>query len=34
MSFYCYRFDTRDQFLTLAAAEGLVDADGNLITLA
>lgn len=29
---YCYRFESREQFLTLAAAEGLVDADGNLIT--
>lgn len=29
---YCYRFETREQFLDLAAAEGLVDDDGNLIT--
>ena len=32
MSFYCYRFNSRQQFRTLAAAEGLIDADGNLIT--
>lgn len=29
---YCYKFPSRENFLTLAAAEGLVDADGNLIT--
>jgi hypothetical protein len=29
---YCYKFSTRQQFRTLAAAEGLIDADGNLIT--
>ena len=29
---YCFRFSTRQQFRTLAAAEGLIDADGNLIT--
>jgi hypothetical protein len=32
MSFYCYRFPTRQQFRTLAAAQGLINADGNLIT--
>jgi|LakMenEpi03Aug12_release.lakeMendotaPanAssembly.Ray.scaffolds.fasta_scaffold162084_4 hypothetical protein len=32
MSFYCFRFPTRQQFRTLAAAQGLIDADGNLIT--
>jgi hypothetical protein len=29
---YCFRFPTRQQFRTLAAAQGLIDADGNLIT--
>jgi hypothetical protein len=29
---YCYKFPSREDFLTLADAEGLVDADGNLIT--
>jgi hypothetical protein len=29
---YCFRFTSRQQFRTLAAAEGLIDADGNLIT--
>lgn len=28
----CYRFPDRETFLTLAAAEGLVDDDGQLIT--
>ena len=28
----CYRFDSREQFSTLAAAEGLVNDDGELIT--
>jgi hypothetical protein len=32
MSFYCYRFDSREQFRTLATAEGLINADGDLIT--
>lgn len=32
MSFYCYRFDSREQFRTLAAAEGLINADGDLMT--
>ena len=27
----CYRFDSRDSFRALAAAEGLVDASNNLI---
>jgi hypothetical protein len=31
MSFYCYRFDSREQFRELAAAEGLVNAEGGLI---
>lgn len=31
MSFYCYKFDSRQQFRTLAAAEGLINADGDLI---
>jgi hypothetical protein len=31
MSFYCYRFDSREQFRELAAAEGLINADGDLI---
>jgi hypothetical protein len=29
---YCFRFPTRNQFRTLAAAEGLVNEDGELIT--
>jgi hypothetical protein len=29
---YCYRFPTRNQFRTLAAAEGLINDDGELIT--
>ena len=29
---YCYRFQSRAQFRTLAAAEGLVTADDELIT--
>ena len=29
---YCYRFNSRNQFRTLAAAEGLVTADDELIT--
>jgi hypothetical protein len=29
---YCFRFNTRAQFRTLAAAEGLLTADGELIT--
>jgi hypothetical protein len=29
---YCYRFTSRDQFRTLAAAEGLVTEEGELIT--
>ncbi len=29
---YCFRFPDRTTFRTLAAAEGLIDADGNLIT--
>lgn len=29
---HCYKFPSREDFLALAAAEGLVDADGNLIT--
>jgi hypothetical protein len=29
---YCFRFTSRQQFRTLAAAQGLIDADGNLIT--
>ena len=29
---YCYKFPTRAQFRTLAAAEGLVTADDELIT--
>ena len=29
---YCFRFNSRQQFRTLAAAQGLIDADGNLIT--
>lgn len=28
----CYRFDSQEQFLTLAAAEGLVTEEGQLIT--
>ena len=29
---YCYRFNTRNQFRTLAAAEGLLTEDDELIT--
>ena len=29
---YCYKFSTRAQFRTLAATEGLVSADDELIT--
>jgi hypothetical protein len=29
---YCFRFPTRNQFRTLAAAEGLITDDGELIT--
>ena len=29
---YCYRFNNRNQFRTLAAAEGLLATDGELIT--
>jgi hypothetical protein len=29
---YCFRFDTRQQFRSLAAAEGLINADDELIT--
>jgi hypothetical protein len=29
---YCYRFPSRQQFRTLAAAEGLINADDELIT--
>jgi hypothetical protein len=29
---YCYRFNSRTQFRTLAAAEGLLTTDGELIT--
>jgi hypothetical protein len=29
---YCFRFDTRQQFRSLAAAEGLINAEGELIT--
>ena len=29
---YCYRFNSRNQFRTLAAAEGLLTTDGELIT--
>ena len=29
---YCYRFSSRNQFRTLAAAEGLLTADDELIT--
>jgi hypothetical protein len=29
---YCYRFNSRNQFRTLAAAEGLITEDGELIT--
>ena len=29
---YCYRFNTRNQFHTLAAAEGLLTEDDELIT--
>jgi hypothetical protein len=29
---YCYKFPTRQQFRTLAAAEGLIADDGELIT--
>ncbi len=32
MSFYCFRFPTRQQFRSLAAAEGLINADDELIT--
>jgi hypothetical protein len=32
MSFYCYKFPSRETFRTLAAAEGLINADGDLIT--
>ena len=30
--FVCYRFPSRQSFRTLAAAQGLIDAAGNLIT--
>jgi hypothetical protein len=26
---YCFKFPSREEFLNLAAAEGLVDADGT-----
>lgn len=29
---YCYRFDSRQQFRSLAAAEGLINDDDELIT--
>jgi len=29
---YCFRFPSRNQFRTLAAAEGLITEDGELIT--
>jgi hypothetical protein len=29
---YCFRFNSRNQFRTLAAAEGLITADNELIT--
>jgi hypothetical protein len=29
---YCYKFTSRNQFRTLAAAEGLITEDGELIT--
>jgi len=29
---YCYRFDSKEQFRSLAAAEGLINEDGDLIT--
>ena len=29
---YCYRFNSRNQFRTLAAAEGLITEDNELIT--
>jgi hypothetical protein len=29
---YCYRFDSQNQFRTLAAAEGLITEDDELIT--
>jgi hypothetical protein len=29
---YCFRFDSQEQFRSLAAAEGLVTEDGDLIT--
>jgi hypothetical protein len=29
---YCFRFNSRKQFRTLAAAEGLITEDGELIT--
>jgi hypothetical protein len=29
---YCYRFNSRNQFRTLAEAEGLITEDGELIT--
>jgi hypothetical protein len=29
---YCYRFDSRQQFRSLAAAEGLINDDDDLIT--
>ncbi len=32
MSFYCFRFQSRQQFRTLAAAEGLITDDDELIT--
>ena len=32
MTMYCYRFDSQEQFRSLAAAEGLVTEDGDLIT--
>ena len=31
MTMNCYRFESREQFRTLAAAEGLVNEDGHLI---
>jgi hypothetical protein len=32
MSFYCFRFTTRQQFRSLAAAEGLINNGDELIT--
>lgn len=32
MTMNCYRFESREQFRTLAAAEGLLTDDGELIT--